>query len=288
MHHKMKRHGVMQLPEIIDLLYHLMPRVKEVCPFGMQEPFLDPRLTAILCNIKQLNTRAGVTVYTNMSRYNQEQWRKIFDWGLIDNLIVSFYGVNQQVYREMQQPLNYYQTICNIKKLKRQRERLGWIKPCITLELLITPETLLFANKFRKKWSKYVDRVGFTHYDCWLGNLPYNLEFERRTWRKEKRWTETRTPCQRLWQTCTVHYDGTMVPCCLDYDDKVPLGNIFDDYDLWWTSPILAELRKLHASGRWSEIPLCKDCVAWRSQHNKSWVETWKQKLVSVSSAVKR
>ncbi|MEW6096602.1 MAG: SPASM domain-containing protein [bacterium] len=34
--------------------------------------------------------------------------------------------------------------------------------------------------------------------------------------------------CDRLWMWLTVFQDGTVVPCCRDYDGKYPMGNLKD------------------------------------------------------------
>ena len=75
----------MKWSNLIELLYEYAPKVKSVVPFGMQEPFMEPRLTAILSNIKQMNLKANTTVYTNMTVYDEEVMTRLIKQQCLDN-----------------------------------------------------------------------------------------------------------------------------------------------------------------------------------------------------------
>jgi radical SAM protein with 4Fe4S-binding SPASM domain len=72
---------------------------------------------------------------------------------------------------------------------------------------------------------------------------------------------KARKPCFLLWRFLVVHYDGTVVPCCMDFTQAMPIGNIMErPLKELWNGKTLRKLRELHIQGRYDEIPLCRDC----------------------------
>ena len=66
--------------------------------------------------------------------------------------------------------------------------------------------------------------------------------------------------CRKPWWRMSVQWDGTVVPCCLDYNNKLVLGNVKDQtLTEIWNGPRMKELRREFLSGKVTN-PLCKDC----------------------------
>lgn len=280
----MKKRKPMPLYKIIDLLYHLGHRVDEVFPFSMQEPLLEPRLLQILSNVKLYNPRGLCSLYTNMSKYPEQTFKKIIQWGLLDTVTVSFYGGNKEVHNLMQPGSPYNQTKRYIKQFIKLRNKLGWVRPDIRMAYLITPESLPNLNKVLKEWTPLL-KVGVFRFDSWNSRLPYNKEFENKFWGPHGK----HEPCNQLWSGMYINCDGDMVPCCLDCDAEMKVGNVFDNYNLWWDSPRLNEIRTLHLEGRWDELPLCKSCTKWRYRENIiESVKAWHEKQEVAISVINR
>jgi radical SAM protein with 4Fe4S-binding SPASM domain len=281
----MKRKGSMPTHRIIELLYNYAHKVSDICPFGMQEPLLEPRLAMILANIKQLNPNCKTTLYSNLGIYPEQTLTEIVKWGLLDKIEVSFYGTNKETYAYMQPPLNYETTKDNIHKLMALKKRLHRTKPEVELMMLKTAYTLDGLKEYVEEWTPIVDKVAGVHFDSWCGTHPYSPELEKELWNDPGQ-TE-RVPCPRLWGSMYIHYDGTVVPCCLDSDELEPCGNIFEDKESWFNNPRLNELRMLHQQRQYDKIPLCKDCVTWRYGCDQEWNDFWMNKPLTVSSAKK-
>ena len=270
-HRRMRRRGTAKWSTILHTLYHYAHRATEICPFGMQEPLLDPRFSAILANCKQLNRNARTVVYSNLTVYDEAVWREVITRNTLDYLHVSFYGVDRRTYQQLQPGFDYDATQRHITQLLRLRHRLRWNKPVVRVHLILTPDTAPKATRFLRRWQPIVDDVAFVHYDAWHGDQPYDPAWEQRTWGPP----HPRVPCHRLWSALNVHYDGTLVPCCIDYQEQEPVGNILDDPDAWFTNPRIRELRQLHVDGRWDDIPLCRACSLWRYEHPVEWRTFW-------------
>jgi hypothetical protein len=261
--------------DLIELMYWIVPQAKEVCPFGMQEPLLDNKFGALLSNIKQFNMKAKTTVYTNMTVYNKEAWTQLIKQQCLDSLCISFYGTTKHVYNKLQPRLDYVRVQKNIKSLMKLKKQLGWRLPLVSLHLMITPDTVKDANRFLKKWNPIVDQVGFVRYDGWCGKQPYTSEYEDQVWGPAEK---LRVPCHRLWTSMVVHCDGTMVPCCLDSNNEMPLTDAFVKPQEAFNCEKMQDLRKLHLEGRQEEISLCRDCTVWRHDTPPEWIEYWEAK----------
>ena len=280
-HRNMKRSGTAKWSQIISILYNYAHKANEICPFGMQEPLLEPRFSAILANCKQLNRNAQTVVYSNMSIYDEATWREIIMRGTLDTLRISFYGIDKKTYNTLQPGLDYEQVQSNIKRLVKLRRRMRWNKPELNIHLVLMPETGQGAIKFIRKWKPIMDHVALMHYDSWHGELPYDDEFEATTWGPR----HERVPCHRLWSSLNIHYDGTVVPCCIDYNDTMPMGNIHEDANIWAQGEKMQQMRSLHLQKRWNEIPLCQNCGLWRYESPKEWREYWAQQKPVLSVA---
>jgi len=278
----MKRRRPAKWSELLDLMYWIAPTVKAAVPFGMQEPFLEPRLTAILANLKQQNQRIETVVYSNMTVYDEELYKRLIYQQNLDVLAVSFYGTDKRTYNKFQPGFDFYGVQKNIKRFMRLRKRLGWRKPRVEMHMIVAPETAKKSVSFMKKWQNIVDSVGFVHFDSWCGTQVYDPLFEQKMWGDPE--TE-RLPCYRLWATMNVRSDGTLIPCCLDHDAVVDLGNAFVDHTVFNGDKIRA-FRQLHLDGKQDTIPLCKDCSVWKYETPKEWKEFWrKQKIVTSAVA---
>ena len=280
----MKKRREMPLHQIIDILYHLGHKVNEVFPFYMQEPFLEPRLLPILSNVKLYNPRGQCTLYSNMSRFPEATIKKIIQWGLVDMVVASVYGGNKQVHDQMQPGVPYAKAKSNIKKFVKLRDSLGWIRPKIMLAYLVTKDTLPNLKKAIKEWSSILP-VAVFRWDSWCGHFPYDAEWEEQFWGPP----ETRQPCRQLWTGIYINSDGDLLPCCMDCDAEMVVGNVFDDWDVWWNSEKLNEMRMLHLEGRWDEIPMCSKCTKWRwHEEIGKWVQGWTKKIEVAPCAVNR
>ncbi|MEZ4805500.1 MAG: radical SAM/SPASM domain-containing protein [Bacteroidia bacterium] len=65
--------------------------------------------------------------------------------------------------------------------------------------------------------------------------------------------------CEFPWSSVSVLYDGTVVPCPLDYDGILNMGNINNEslYDIWNGEKFDA-LRRMHVNGSFPEGHFCK------------------------------
>lgn len=271
-HSKMKRHGQAKWSTLIKVIHELIPTAEFVAPFLMQEPFLEPRLIPILANIKQINPKSKTMIYSNMGFVEQEKIKKIVDYDLLDELHISFYGPNKRIYNQLQPPLSWEKTKENIKAVFHIRQKCGRKKPLIIMQYLVIPELMQYVHSFIRKWSKFADKIMLTNYNTFHGDMP-KIDYDESKWLGNP---AHRTPCQRLWSDINIHFDGTIAPCCIDWDNRMPLGNINETpVEKIWDGEKFRWLREMHTEKRWNEITMCRNCDVYKYQFTQEWIKIW-------------
>jgi radical SAM protein with 4Fe4S-binding SPASM domain len=272
-HDKMKRAGTATWGTIGKIIQEAIPKVDACCPFLMQEPLLEPRLIPILSNIRARNPACKTIIYTNMSVLSDEQIHRIVDYDLLDELHISFYGPTAELYDKWQRGLNWKRTLSNIQRFHAYRQQQHKQLPTITHHVLAVPELFVASQQFSELTAKHVDTIALVQYDTFHGDVA---DYGGDQTRFFGRAPAPRTPCQRLWSGINVHFDGNVVPCCIDYNDEHVMGNIHKNtLQEIWEGPAFQKFRSLHAQGRWSEIPMCRRCVVHEYQFNEEWVKFW-------------
>ncbi len=68
-------------------------------------------------------------------------------------------------------------------------------------------------------------------------------------------------PCEFPFQLMGIHWNGDVIPCCLDYDAKYILGNVKHDsvLNIWNNNP-MRNLRNVIKRGAYKDIELCRNC----------------------------
>ena len=257
---------------ILYIIEQVAASSSTICPFLYQEPLLEKRLVAILDNIKQFNPKCETVIFSNMSVMTPELAREIIESQLLDRLVVSYYAPNKYVYELLQPPLNFEQTAQNIRDFMTLRRSLKRSKPSVTLHYITIPPLVEHAEQFFKEWTPVVDKVGFVHYDTFHGVKPVIDE----TPYYGAPLAEVMVPCQRVWSQLNVLSNGDVVPCCLDFNGEVVLGNVEEKTlrEIWLDEPYQT-LRQSHVNG---DIPeLCRECTVYKYQFTEVWIKYWKQ-----------
>ena len=108
-----------------------------------------------------------------------------------------------------------------------------------------------YPEEWQKRYSGY--RIAYRTF------LEYDGIF---VWPSESCAVGTdRARCHALKQQVAILADGTVVPCCLDSDGNIPLGNIFvSDLDEILSSEPAVAIARGFAAGK-AVHPLCKKCT---------------------------
>ncbi len=129
----------------------------------------------------------------------------------------------------------------NILKLKRRKER---ERPALSMGVVFTVEedTWQDVNTYIRHWERIVDHVR---------TQPKLIQSPRKEVCPE--------PFGKDYGKLVVLWDGTVIPCCVDYNATLKLGNASNDRipDLWRRGRI-ESLRAEHRAGKFPAV--CENC----------------------------
>ncbi|WP_320172158.1 radical SAM/SPASM domain-containing protein [Maridesulfovibrio sp.] len=218
-----------------------------------------------LKHMKQAKDK-GVIVHfnTNGSMLNHENMQSVIDYE-IDSVKFSFQGVDAKSYMEMRNKDYFDEMLKKIKllySLRGDRE-----KPYIHASTTITYETPEQVESFKKMLEPITDKVSvgrtnFYRFDISSADIS---EEERERFERlksaENLVKKRLNCCPEVYDKLSIHYDGKVSACCLDYDEVMVVGDLNRQSlkDIW-NSPKLDLYRKELAKGNFGKFELCRSC----------------------------
>ena len=219
------------------------------------EPFLNRRLPEYIAACTRLGIDTNVS--TNATRMTDNQAEAVISAGLT-RLIISLDAVTAADYERVRVGGRYEQVLANIDRFLAAKRRLGG-GTYVQVQFIATPENSATWPTFEQMWGSRpgVDQVVLRDERTHAGQRVRHDEYRVRD--------GERLPCRYLWESLVVLVDGSVVPCCKDFDGKETLGNVFADDRLSeiWNGTRMVELRRAHVTGNYDQLPLCASCTEW-------------------------
>jgi len=226
---------------------------------GWGEPLLNKNLPQLISMAHQ--HRIFTVVTTNGSLLKPDLARKIIDSGL-DLLCISIDGITAESYSKYRYGGNFESVLQNLQEFINLKKEMKSSTPFIEWQFLVFKHNEHEINDARKMAARMgVDHIVFLpaytedpSFDA--SNPDYHLP-------KGSPLSKS-ADCKHLWRTLTIHSNGDIVPCCYDYEGKVPFGNILKDpLDRCWNNEQFQNSRKVVALGSSDQtIHLrCNSCV---------------------------
>ncbi len=208
------------------------------------ESTLHPDFNKIICYARDIGNFCDLILNTN-GNFNIS---KIPDGLLaLTKIIFSVDSLETRIYNNMRRGGQLSIVLKNIEKLLEVRHPNIWIQRTITKENEAEP----FALNVRKLLG---DKI----------KISEHLVFDR-VYSFSERLKYKRVYCKQPSQRLIVSADGKIYPCCVDYNETMPLGNSTDIMKCWkgWKRKLLiARLKKMPVCF-WNKT--CKNCMSWCS-----------------------
>jgi len=192
--------------EMSDELFHKIIQESkifkslEIVPFLNGEPFIFSRIWSWLDYMEKEKCR--VYIFTNAELMDVD---RIIKYKNIRYVCCSINAATEETYNKIMRGPKFKTVIENVEDLiKKAPFR-------IYVSMVITSDNQHEVELFREKWGK---NVIFGEFKNWGGARHDKLEK-----------TGIRKPCQSLLNSITILWDGRVVPCCLDFDGKLILGD---------------------------------------------------------------
>ena len=226
------------------------------------EPLLCPDIFEMIKYAKSKGVTTSMS--TNAVFLTEENGRKILESGL-DLLVIDFDGATKKTYEGIRAGANYSEVVKNIKNfagmVQRYRDMHVLTLTKVIIQLIRMKETEPEIKQWIKMWQYTPFQLYIKRFNTWA-NQDAKITNLSKTSHRIKDNIE-RFPCSWLWEQMIFQSNGNVVPCCLDYDGKLTMGNIKRQsvIDIWNGAAYKA-LRKAHIDKKY--IGLCKDCTEWK------------------------
>lgn len=226
--------------EMSDELFHkIIKDGKEMkhsffVPFLNGEPFVFPRIWNWLDYMQKENV--NIHLYTNSEFIDVD---RIVKYKNIRLICCSINAASKETYAKVTNNLHYEKVISNVKELINKASFKVYVS------MVIVDENQHETEEFKKIWKT---NTVFGEFKNWTGDVHCKIEKSN----------EKRIPCWSLLNTINILWDGRVVPCCMDYDGKLILGNVNNQTltEIWHAS---RWIRIKHRKLDFNIIP-CTNC----------------------------
>lgn len=234
--------------------------ISEVMLAGMGEPFLYKKLLPVIGRLKKMGVLVSIT--TNGSVLHVMEPSEIVESGL-DKLLISMDAIETGWLHQSKPGIK--KTVDEIEQDIRDiyayREERGRSTPLIRLKYQVLEDSNFMEDKEKEKeiiLSKVgvlCDEVDLRKQHDWLGEAAEGVG--NHTLPK----ATMNNICNQLIRTMEVSWNGDVGLCCMDFDNKVILGNILEsDIKPIFNAEPIKEARRMYVNGSAAFHPMCSGC----------------------------
>ena len=251
--------------ETIKGIVEANPLMRFMCLHLMGEPLLSESIFSI---IEYLKSKGVYTYFSTNGMLLEEKVPEILSSGL-DKISISLDGINQEDLELYRKGADLDRILMGIRRLKEKRNARGLKAPLIQIQ------TIMFSYNEKKEpevvgflKSLGVDRIKLKKpsFDTFGGENDGRGSFTRagrdavgKYSRKQKGYVKyrDRAVCRLLFQGFVLS-DGSVAPCCIDYEGRHAFGNLNErSWAEIWSSGKRGEVLAHHFSG---ELEVCRKC----------------------------
>ena len=242
---------------VVEQLKEFEDPINVVHLFGLGEPMLNPNLPNFVYDLKSNNVAKEVAITSNGSRMKESYSERLIEAGL-DRLSISLNGIkNIHFERNVGIKIDFNEIYRQIKFFYRIRKQCH-LHIKINGDCFTEKEQMDFVELFKD----YCDTLNIDHIvNVWSGievikeqkGTMYGGAKELLT-----REAEDKIVCPQMFYEILIHSDGSVSPCCVDYNYKNEnLGNVRNkSLKEIWNSSRLLQIRRGALMGK----PIYKIC----------------------------
>jgi len=266
--------GYMDFDNYKHLIDEMAPYLYTITLANLGEPLLHPEIF----EMAEYASKKNIAVYlsTNAHFIKEEDIPKIIFSGF-EKIDISIDGTSEETYKKFRKGGNFKKVIENIKALAEERMKSGRRTPFLNFNFIVMKHN---EHEIEKAGALATElgmdnlqliAVSIPHYKLMsnkeaLEYLPTNPEYSRfkignlGVELKDER-SEGET-CIWAFTRSVVNWDGTVSPCCIDYDCIHNFGNAFTTgFKKIWNNVSYVTFRK-NLIQCISLVPVCSNCSA--------------------------
>jgi MoaA/NifB/PqqE/SkfB family radical SAM enzyme len=245
------------------------------------EPFLNPQAYEMIRHAH----RAGIKVISSTNGHifaAAGHAREAVESGL-DVLVFSLDGITQETYQRYRAKGSLETVLEGIRKVVAEKRRIGSPTPLVNLRFIVMQHSehevplleeyarslgvdALTLRKFHfvPGTGEPADPAAMLRSQLGSELVPHEVKFQLPALPEEGKTPRrvSSNPCRNLWNCPTVHWDGTVCSCFMDYNERRPLGSLKQrSFREIWRGE---EYRRLRREFRehWQQLPLCGECAS--------------------------
>jgi len=259
--------GMLQETLFKKTIDQLAPTLSYLIFYFQGEPYLNPNFLDLV------SYAAGKGIYTatssNAHYLNDDNARKTVESGL-DRLIISIDGTTQETYEQYRIGGSLEKVLEGARNIVKWKKKLGSKTPHTIFQFLVVKPNEHQIEEVKKLAREIgIDEVGLKTaqiYDYEQGSplIPEQEQYSRYAKQADGSYTIKNTwdnSCWKLWHSCVITWDGTVVPCCFDKDAHHRMGDLkTQTFEELWTSSEYKTFRSSVLRSR-SEIEMCRNCT---------------------------
>ncbi len=226
------------------------------------EPFLNPQAYEMIkyahdAGIKVVSSTNGIPFGRG------DHARKVVESGL-DVLVFSIDGTTQESYAAFRQLGDLEVAIEGVRRVVAERRRQNAQTPFINLRFIVMKQNEHEVPYLRQLATELgVDALTLRKYRDWFNDTdlqPSETTYQLPNEVHHQGERLKNNPCKHLWNCPTIHWDGTVCSCFVDYKGEQPLGELGQkSFTEIWQGQLYQELRRKFRTD-WQNHPLCGTC----------------------------
>lgn len=231
------------------------------------EPYLNPDF------LDMVRYASGKNIYTatstNAHYLSDENAKRTVESGL-DRLIISIDGTTQHVYEQYRIGGSLEKVLEGTRNIVKWKKELKSKTPHTIFQFLVVRPNQHQVNDLKKMAREIgVDEAAFKTaqvYDFENGNelIPTIDKYARYRMQENGKWSiknQLLNHCWKMWHSCVLTWDGTVVPCCFDKDASHSMGSLKQkSFEEIWFGETYQEFRQNLLASR-SKIDICANCT---------------------------
>jgi len=270
LHELSRQQGRMKMETLDRILQEMGGRLETIYFWNYGEPFLHRDLLPMISKVHRQGIRTIVST-NGTGLYVKENIQALLT-SRLDVLIISLDGASPETFNQYRVGMDFDRVIHGLEFLVSEKSRLQLSSPDIEVQFLVMKQNYAEISKVRDLAvrlgirltlkSVNIEYVGLNSEtgDAYLPDDETYSRYQKSASGYKPRFS--REPvCFQLWHSMVINWDGTVVPCCKDYNSSIIIGNILTDsvYSIW-NGKKMRRLRQAFLTSP-DSIPLCADCV---------------------------
>jgi len=218
------------------------------------EPLFHKNVFDMIEYAKKNGIKVGLS--TNATELSEKNMNSLLHSHL-DLLILSLDNPSIKAYSKVRVGGEYDTIEKNVFRFLDELKNVKY-KPNVVLQMIDLDCTREEQSTFKEKFADYPDiHIMIKGFSNWAGQVN---EIDQLV--EKPIFPISNVKCFEPWRALTIYWDGTVVPCCNDFDSAIELGNVKNStIKSIWNGEKMQGFRKQHLKDK-SSIDLCKLCPA--------------------------